>query len=93
MEIRISSPVFVLRSSESLSKTRISGNPKPNFLRSSRERRSQLPIRGSRISTRIAGVDEAASAVDPVRAEITWQIVVGALGIREISLLVLLILL
>lgn len=85
MEIRIPSPVSVIRSSESVFKTRISVNPDPNLLQSSRGRRSrtQLLIRDSRFSTRIRAVDEAISTVDPVRAEITWQIIIGALGILK----------
>ena len=85
MEIRIPSPVSVIRSSESVFKTRVSINPNPNLLQSSRGRRSrtQLLIRDSRFSTRIRAVDEAISTVDPVRAEITWQIVIGALGILK----------
>ncbi|XP_058070700.1 uncharacterized protein LOC131219525 [Magnolia sinica] len=77
MESPILSSVSISRSSKTLFKGGVSANPNRNLF--SRDRRKHLTGNG-RLSTGIPAAAEAASAIDPAQAEITWQIVVGALA-------------
>ncbi|XP_077211646.1 uncharacterized protein LOC143846918 [Tasmannia lanceolata] len=78
MEASIPSPLFLSTTSRNLLSTpNNSTNFNPNLLHRGRCNHSAGNIR---FPARIPAIGDVASAADPARAEITWQIIVGGIA-------------
>ncbi|OVA15108.1 hypothetical protein BVC80_613g9 [Macleaya cordata] len=80
METSFPSTALVFRSSKNFYRTGIISNPNPNPNLIHRNRTSKFLKGAQNFPLKIQAIDEVAGAADPVQAQVTWEIVVGALA-------------
>ncbi|KAF8414226.1 hypothetical protein HHK36_002226 [Tetracentron sinense] len=81
MEASISSPILAFQGSKNLHRTGVTANPNPKpIVKIIHRKRSNLLIGTRKVPARIPAITDVSAAADPAQAELTWQIVVGAIA-------------